>query len=131
MVQLLALAGVITLAQVTFLTDCWIKSMNMILRKILFFLVISVAHPYATVLNAKKIGSNFSCKNNTTIGIKRSNEKPTIGNHVQIGANAVIIGDIRIGDNVIVGAGAVVVKDIPDNAVVVGNPARIVRINNR
>ena len=42
LVQLLALAGVITLAQVTFLTDCWIKSMNMILRKILFFLVICV-----------------------------------------------------------------------------------------
>lgn len=42
LVQLLALAGVITLAQVAFLTDCWIKSMNMILRNILFFLVICV-----------------------------------------------------------------------------------------
>ena len=38
----MALAGVITLAQVAFLTDCWIKSMNMILRNILFYLVICV-----------------------------------------------------------------------------------------
>lgn len=89
---------------------------------------ISIAHPYSTALNASKIGSHFACKNNTTIGIKRGNEKPTIGNYVQVGANAVIIGDIRIGDNVIIGAGSVVVKDVPDNAVVVGNPARIVRI---
>ncbi|MCR5517833.1 MAG: hypothetical protein K6F17_04605 [Lachnospiraceae bacterium] len=42
LVQLLALAGIITLAQVVFLTDCWIKSMNMILRCIVFFVTISV-----------------------------------------------------------------------------------------
>ena len=40
-----------------------------------------------------------------------------------------IIWDITIGDNVTAGAGSVVVKDVPDNAVVVGNPARIIKYN--
>lgn len=88
---------------------------------------LSMAHPYATVLNAEYIGDNFSCKNNTTIGIRKGMERPFIGDNVSVGANAVIIGPIRIGNNVTVGAGAVVVKDVPDNAVVVGNPARIIK----
>ena len=44
-----------------------------------------------------------------------------------MGANVVIIGDIKIGNNVIIGAGSVVLKDIPENAIVAGNPARILR----
>lgn len=89
-------------------------------------------HPFSTILNAKSIGTGFSCRQNTTIGNKRDdrpNEKPTIGNNVTLGANVVIIGDIKIGDNVIIGAGSVVVKDIPDNCVVAGNPARIINTN--
>ena len=43
------------------------------------------------------------------------------------GCHVIIIGDITIGNNVTIGAGAVVVKDVPDNAVVVGNPARIIK----
>ena len=46
-----------------------------------------------------------------------------------IGAGAVILPGITIGKNAIVGAGAVVTADVPDNAVVVGNPARILRHN--
>ena len=45
-------------------------------------------------------------------------------------ANALVFGGIRIGNNVTVGAGSVVTKDVPDNCVVVGNPARIIQINN-
>ncbi|NOR68341.1 MAG: N-acetyltransferase [Methylomarinum sp.] len=44
-----------------------------------------------------------------------------------IGANATILPNITIGNNAMVGAGAVVTKDVPDNAVVVGNPAYIVK----
>lgn len=47
----------------------------------------------------------------------------TVGNNSFIGANAVIRQGITIGNNVVVGAGSVVVKDIPDNIVVMGNPA--------
>lgn len=89
---------------------------------------ILAAHSFATVLNAKSIGSGFSCRNNITIGNKidgRNDLTPKIGKNVTIGANSVIIGDITIGNNVVVGAGSVVVKDVPDNVVVVGNPSKI------
>ena len=84
------------------------------------------AHPYSTILNAESIGDNFSCIHCTTIG-KKDGKRPRIGNNVTCGCHVAIIGDITIGNNVTIGAGAVVVKDVPDNAVVVGNPARIIK----
>ena len=51
----------------------------------------------------------------------------TIGNHVWIGAGAIVLPGVTIGDNVVVGAGSVVTKDVPDNQVVAGNPARMIR----
>jgi len=45
---------------------------------------------------------------------------------VTIGCHACIIGGVHISNNVTIGAGTVVVKDVPDNAIVVGNPARII-----
>lgn len=84
------------------------------------------AHPYSTILNAESIGDNFSCIHCTTIG-KKNAKRPRIGNNVTCGCHVAIIGDITIGNNVTIGAGAVVVKDIPDNTVVVGNPARIIK----
>lgn len=54
------------------------------------------------------------------------------GSHVKmgakIGANATILPEVIVGENALVGAGSVVVKDVPDNAVVVGNPARAVKM---
>lgn len=49
-----------------------------------------------------------------------------IGDLTHIGANATILPNLSIGKNVIVGAGSVVTKDLPDNAIAVGNPARII-----
>lgn len=51
----------------------------------------------------------------------------TINDGASIGANATILPGITIGKNAMVGAGAVVVSNVPDNAIVVGNPARIIR----
>lgn len=50
-----------------------------------------------------------------------------IGSYTQIGANATILPDITIGKNVIIGAGSVVTKDLPDNCMVVGVPAKIIK----
>ena len=66
---------------------------------------------------------------NTTFGNKPKNGKlvrPYLESYVQVGANAVVVGDVHIGNYVKIGAGAVVTKSIPDNCVVVGNPARII-----
>lgn len=51
----------------------------------------------------------------------------TIGNNVWIGGRAIINPGVTIGDNVVIASGAVVTKDIPDNVVVGGNPARIIK----
>jgi len=51
----------------------------------------------------------------------------TIGDNVWIGGNSVVLMGVTIGHNVVIGAGSVVTKDIPDNAVAVGNPARIIK----
>lgn len=50
-----------------------------------------------------------------------------IGNNVWLGANAIILPDVTIGDNTIIGAGSVVTKSMPDNVIVAGNPARIIK----
>ena len=50
-----------------------------------------------------------------------------IGNHVWIGAGATILKGVTVGDHAIIGGGAVVNKDVPPYAVVVGNPAKVVK----
>lgn len=53
----------------------------------------------------------------------------TIGKNCFIGTGAKLINDKKVGDNVVIGAGAVIINDIPDNATVVGNPGKIIKIN--
>ncbi len=75
------------------------------------------------------IGNNCFISQLVSIGWKPSGNYagvPKIGNRVFIGPNSVIIGGVEIGDDVVIGAGSVVTKSIPDRAVVVGNPARII-----
>jgi acetyltransferase-like isoleucine patch superfamily enzyme len=51
----------------------------------------------------------------------------SIGDDVWIGANVTILKGVNIANGVVIGAGSVVIKDIPEYAIVVGNPARIIK----
>ena len=62
---------------------------------------------------------------------ERQGNAPLIDNDVFIGAGAKILGDILIGRRAIIGANAVVLQSVPDDAVVVGVPARVIRIRSR
>ena len=52
----------------------------------------------------------------------------TFGDNVWVGGGAIIIPGVTLGDNVVVGAGAVVTKSFPDNVVLGGNPAKIIKL---
>lgn len=77
-----------------------------------------------------KIGKNCIIRQHVTLGGGGGPDGgvPSLGDNVNIGANAVILGNVHIGNNVSIGAGAVVLKDIPDNCVAVGIPARVIKI---
>ena len=92
-------------------------------------------HGQALVVHKGVIIGNFcTLRQSTTIGNKQLPDKrysgcPVLGDHVDVGAQVCIIGDITIGDNVIIGAGSIVTKDIPSDSVVVGNPARVIGVH--
>ena len=75
------------------------------------------------------IGENCFIGQQVTIGggNNRYPGIPVIGNHVDINKGAVVMGGITVGNNVIIGAYAVVNKPVPNNAIVAGVPARILR----
>lgn len=54
----------------------------------------------------------------------------TIGKNVWVGPNSSIIDHIQIGDNAVIGIGSVLIKSVPENAVVVGNPGKVIKYNN-
>jgi len=60
-------------------------------------------------------------------GVKDSLVGPVVRRNAKIGANATLLPGVVIGEGALVGAGAVVVRDVPAGAVVVGNPARVIR----
>jgi serine O-acetyltransferase len=72
-----------------------------------------------------KFGDNCRIRNGVVIGLRHVEDKraPTIGDNVDIGTGAKLLGPIRIGNNVLIGANAVVMIDVPDNCIAVGVPA--------
>jgi serine O-acetyltransferase len=72
-------------------------------------------------------GDDVTIRNGVTVGLRRTGIRgaPVIGDRVDIGAGAKILGAIRIGNDVAIGANAVVLTDVPANSIAVGVPAVI------
>ena len=91
-----------------------------------------IGHFGGIVVNsAAKIGRNVNISQGVTIGQVNRGERqgvPVIGDNVYIGPGAVIIGAIQVGNGCAIGANAVVTRDLPDNAVAVGVPAKVISL---
>lgn len=72
-------------------------------------------------------GTDCRIRNGVVVGLKNPEQPcaPQIGNNVDIGAGAKLLGAITVGDNVSIGANAVVTRDVPPNHIAVGIPALI------
>ena len=90
---------------------------------------IHIWHFGGLILSARSIGDDCHLRHSTTFGVVRRGAAeysiPTIGDRVDIGAGAVIVGPITIGDDSVIGANAVVLESVPPRSTAVGNPARI------
>lgn len=87
-----------------------------------------IHHGQALVIHDKAfIGPNCVVRQSVTIGNSNSGGlAPKLMGNNEVGAGAIIIGEIVIGKGATVGAGAVVIRSVPENATVVGNPGRII-----
>ncbi len=90
---------------------------------------VKLEHFGGMILGARAIGNDVVVRQNTTFGIRSTddlNAKPIIGDFVDIGAGAVIVGNITIGDHCVIGANSVIFTSIPPCSVVMGVPGRVI-----
>lgn len=86
-----------------------------------------IDHFGSIIVNCQLIaGKNLTLTHGVLVG-QTDTGVPRFGDGVALGVGAKVIGGIALGDNVLVGAGAVVTKSFPDNAIVAGVPARLLR----
>jgi serine O-acetyltransferase len=93
---------------------------------------VRIWHHGGMVLSARSIGDDVHIRHNTTMGIARRTEttkRPTIGDRVDIGVGACIVGDVTIGHDSVIGANAVVVTSFPPRSRIAGVPARAIAKN--
>lgn len=89
---------------------------------------LSIEHHGCIVIHGDSIiGNDCLIRHGVTLGNTGSDDPfgaPKLGNRVEIGAGAKLLGRISVGHDAIIGANAVVIRDVPDGAVVGGVPAR-------
>jgi len=88
---------------------------------------LKIEHHSDIIVNGNaQLGDDVILRNGVTIGVRHTGELafPVIGNRVDIGAGAKILGAIHVGDDVVIGANAVVIGDVPAGSLAVGVPAR-------
>jgi len=81
-----------------------------------------------------EVGENVTLNQGVTLGgtsLERVKRHPTLEDDVVVGADALVLGAIRIGRGSKIGAGSVVVKDVPPNSTVIGIPGRVVLQDGR
>lgn len=92
-----------------------------------------IEHFGSIIIHGKsKIGNDCIIRQGVTIGNKSilaPFDAPSIGDFVNIGAGAKVLGNVKVGNNVSIGANAVVIYDVPDNHIAVGIPAKNIPIN--
>jgi serine O-acetyltransferase len=87
-----------------------------------------IEHPGGIVISGDSIlGNDVILRNGVTIGLRRTGLRgsPMIGDRVDIGAGAKILGEISIGDGAKIGANAVVLCNVPKGCIAVGVPAKV------
>lgn len=90
-----------------------------------------IQHGFATMIAAKSIGENCWINQQVTIGYNGQGDPPVIGDNSKILCGAKVLGPIHIGNHVTVGANAVVISDVPDDYVVGGVPAKILKSSSQ
>jgi serine O-acetyltransferase len=89
---------------------------------------VRIDHPQGLVVSGDaRLGDDVVLRNGVTIGLRRAGRRgsPVLGNRVDVGAGAKILGEIHIGDDSSIGANAVVLEDVPPASIAVGVPATI------
>ena len=93
-----------------------------------------LVHAFSITVNPNcVIGKNVNLHKGVTLGEENRGERagfPTIGNRVWIGVNSTVVGNVRIGDNVLIAPNTFVNFDVPDDSIVIGHPAKIIRDKN-
>jgi serine O-acetyltransferase len=89
-----------------------------------------IGHSGGIRLSNCRLGANCAIQQEVRIGpAGKGEDGPDVGDRVWIGAHAIIQGAIRVGNGATIGAGAFVTKDVPAGSLVLGHPARVIKIN--
>ena len=92
---------------------------------------LKILHWGTVIVNSHaRLGRNVTLYPGCVIGQTELGKVPVVGDNVYIGLGAKVFGDVRVGNNVTIAPNAIVTKDVPDNAVVGGIPARVIKMKS-